>query len=98
MKKINNCLRKVFDLPCYDGRKSFYGKAKVEEIGTVSILYSYDTPICVYDTKKGTFTRLWNGYSATTIRHVNSFLCLYDLPGGGKKWWSSLEVDKEVSI
>lgn len=22
---------KVYDLPCYDGRKSFYGKAKVIE-------------------------------------------------------------------
>lgn len=96
--KINNYLREVFDLPCYDNRQSFYGKAKVEEVGAARVLYSYDTPVCVYDTKKGTFTRLWDGYSATTMRHVNSFLRHYWLRGGGKKWWDSLEVDKEVSI
>lgn len=96
--KINNSLREVFDLPCYDSRKSFYGKAKVEENGTVFVLYSYDTPVCAYDSAKEVFTRLWNGYSATTMRHINSFLYHYGLPGGDKKWWNNLEVDKEVSI
>lgn len=96
--KINNCLREVFDLPCYDSRKSFYGKAKVEERKDFCILFSYGVPVCKYDKKNRLFTRFWGGYSVTTMRHVNSFLRLYDLPGGGKKWWSSLEVNKEVLI
>jgi len=31
-------------------------------------------------------------YSATTMRHVNSFIYFYGVPGGGKKWWDALEV------
>ena len=96
--KINNSLREFFDLLCYDNRKSFYGKAKVEENGAVFVLYSYDIPVCVYDSDKEVFTRLWDGYSTTTMRHVNSFLRHYGLPGGGKTWWIKLEVDKGVSI
>lgn len=96
MKNIRHS--EFFDLPCYDNRKSFYGKAKIEEIGAVFVLYSYDTPVCAYDSAKEVFTRLWEGYSATTMRHINSFLYHYGLHGGGKKWWDKLEVDKEVSI
>lgn len=33
-----------------------------------------------------------NGYSATTMRHVNSFLQFFGVAGGGKSWWDSLEV------
>lgn len=88
----------AFDLPCYDTRKSFYGKAKVEERKDFCILFSYDTPVCKYNKKNRLFTRLWGGYSATTMRHVNSFLYHYSLPWGDKKWWTSLEVGKEVSI
>lgn len=87
-----------FELPCYDSRKSFYGKAKVKENGTVFVLYSYDTPVCAYDSVKKVFVRLWKGYSATTMRHINSFLYHYGLPEGDKKWWNNLEVDKEVLI
>lgn len=75
-----------------------YGKAKVEERKDFCILYSYDVPVCKYNKKDELFTRLWHGYSATTMRHINSFLCLYNLSGGGKKWWDNLEVGKEVSI
>ena len=81
-----------FDLPVMDGtRKSFYGKAKVIEHdnGDISLI-SYSTLVCIIHNRK--FEKLWDGYSATTMRHVNSFLLFYNLPGGGKSWWDKLEV------
>lgn len=37
---------------------------------------------------------MWGGYSATTMRHVNSFLSFYDMNGGGKSWWNMQPVEK----
>lgn len=83
---------RVFDLPCFDGRKSFYGKAKVIECKEGQYLQSYNTLVCFmsYD---GKFNRLWDGYSVTTIRHINSFMRFIGLPSlGGKSWWDRLQV------
>lgn len=75
-----------------DRRKSFYGKAKVLELDNgETVLQSYDTFVCKI-TKSGEFVRLWSGYSATTMRHVNSFLQRFGIPGGGKAWWDALPV------
>ena len=84
-----------YDLkPIHDSRKSFYGKAFVGVVENsrekIITLWSYNTPVCeIYN---GVFYRLWNGYSATTMRHVNEFCAQYGINGGGKKWWDSLEV------
>lgn len=62
----------------YDSRKSFYGKARVNELPNGSkVLYSYDTP--VVGIREGKVTLLRRGYlgwssSATTLRHVKDFL------------------------
>ena len=79
---------KKYTLPVVcDSRKSFYGKAYVIETDNgEKILQSYETEVCMIDAS-GTFARMWNGYSATTMRHVNNFLALFDIDGGGKKWW-----------
>jgi hypothetical protein len=75
-------LKKMRDLqPIYDGRNSFYGKAKVYSEGDGEYkLYSYDTLVC---TLRG------NGYylnydidysllfSNTTLRHIKEFLRQY---------------------
>ena len=37
---------------------------------------------------------MWGGSSPTTIRHINSFLQLYNIPGGGKAWWTAQEVEE----
>lgn len=64
--------------PEYDSRKSFYGKAKVDERPDGSkVLYSYGTPVCMI--KDGKATLLKKGYlgwasSQTTLRHVKEFL------------------------
>ena len=69
--------------------KSFYGKAKViEKDNGETVLLSYDTEVCKI-TSGGEFVRLWSGYSATTMRHINSFLQLVGIAGGGKAWWDA---------
>ena len=74
-----------------DRAKSFYGKAKVIEKDGETLLQSYDTIVCKID-KNGEFVRMWDGYSATTIRHVNSFLQLVGIAGGGKAWWDAQTI------
>lgn len=76
---------KEYDLPCFDYRKSFYGKAKViENDNGEKVLRSYNTEVCKI-TNGGEFVRLWSGYSYTTMRHINSFLRFFGIAGGGKK-------------
>ena len=85
--------RKIFDLPVMANRqKSFYGKAKVIEYANgEKALQSYNTIVCKINTS-GEFIRLWSYESATTMRHINSFLSFYGLPGGGIAWWRSQKV------
>lgn len=82
---------KVFELTPINGRKSFYGKAKVIERDNGDIeLMSYNT--IVARIRNGNFERLWGGYSNTTITHINAFCDVYGFGNGGKAWWDSLEV------
>ena len=68
----------------YDRVKSFYGKAKVIEKDGETLLQSYDTTVCKID-KSGEFVRMWEGYSVTTMRHINAFIEMFGISGGGKK-------------
>jgi hypothetical protein len=38
-------------------------------------LKSYDTIVFEYNTTTGEFIRRWDGYSATTLKHVQMFVC-----------------------
>lgn len=64
---------KRYELIPTDGKKSFYGKAivEVEENGTET-LYSYNTPI-IKRLVSGELVKLWNGWTATTGRHIAAF-------------------------
>lgn len=64
---------KEYELKPTDGRKSFYGKAvvMVEDNGTET-LYSYGTPI-VKRLASGELVKLWDGWTATTGRHIQAF-------------------------
>lgn len=64
---------KIYELKPTDGRKSFYGKAVVivEDNGTET-LYSYDTPI-IKRLVSGELVKLWDGWTATTGRHIQAF-------------------------
>lgn len=62
-----------YELAPTDGRKSFYGKAivEVDKAGNKT-LYSYGTAI-IKRLVSGELVRLWNGWSATTGRHIKAF-------------------------
>lgn len=64
---------KEYELKPTDGRKSFYGKAvvMVEDNGTET-LYSYNTPI-IKRLVSGELVKLWDGWTATTGRHIQAF-------------------------
>lgn len=83
-----------YELTPVDGRKSFYGKAVViEKDNGENVLQSYNTEVCKV-TNNGEFVRLWGGgYSATTMRHINSFLQFVGIAGGGKSWWDAQTVE-----
>ncbi|HPE95289.1 MAG TPA: hypothetical protein PLT66_04395 [Bacillota bacterium] len=70
---------KIFDLPCMDTRKSFYGKAQCIEMedGTKQ-LKSYNTIVCEINAA-GLFNMLWDGQSQTTTRHIKSFKQFYNM-------------------
>ena len=84
---------KMFELIPNNGRKSFYGKAKVidYENGIVSLL-SYNTIVCSIDTKTRQFSRHWSGSSCTTSSHINSFRSLYGFKPLSSKQWQSMIV------
>ena len=87
-------IRKYELLP-NDNHKSFYGKAVVREFEHGSVLMSYGTPVVAVD-KSGKIHRLWSGYSATTMRHVNAFMANMNIPQGGKSWWTALPCETGV--
>lgn len=64
---------KMYELIPTDGRKSFYGKARVEvDKDGNETLYSYNTPI-IKRLVSGELVKLWEGWTATTGRHIAAF-------------------------
>ena len=64
---------KEFELHPVDGRKSFYGKAAVLVYGDgTEVLRSYSTNV-LKRKPDGTLVRMWDGWSATTGRHIKAF-------------------------
>lgn len=41
------------------------------------------------------FHKYWNGYSATTMRHISEFRLQNGFPAMGKKEWENLKVEAE---
>ena len=77
---------KIIELNPGTSQKSFYSKAlvRIDKDGTET-LYSYGTPIIA---RKGDKLRkLWNGWSATTGRHIKAFC------GLNKKEFDALEMN-----
>ena len=74
-------------------QKSFYGKAKYSFYEKEYFLKSYDTIVCKM-TLNRTLVRLWDGYSDTTLRHVNAFCRKCGLPKISKKDWMSMQVER----
>lgn len=91
-----------YDLcPLHTSQKSFYGKARVYAVkdspDNYYTLYSYGTAVVsVYVGPDDIpyIKRLWDGYSATTMRHVNELLMQEDFPKLSARAWRSMEVGK----
>ena len=81
---------KIYELKAMR-QKSYYGKATVYESDTIVALKSYDTFVCYIDKTTGTFYRTWDGYSATTAKHVDDFRRLNNLKPLDKKEWLNIE-------
>jgi hypothetical protein len=77
---------RVFELSPANGRKSFYGKAKVIETCRCIFLKSYDT-IVAYKDSDGSLHRTWDGWSKTTGNH------LYAFAGIRKEDWDKMPVE-----
>lgn len=98
-------IKKTIGLDYYCDRKSFYNRCGVDiDENDVCYLWSYNTYVGYYD---GEFHRTWDGYSATTMRHINAFMAYlwyehgyrkedngHGYPIGGKAWWTRLAVEK----
>ena len=55
-------------------------------------LFSHSTKVAKFNLKDGKLVRLWDGYSQTTMRHINEWLRLHWLPTITKKQWEEMEV------
>ena len=77
------------------GQKVFTEKQKLLKRTTAKKFCSPIILLFVVSRRRGWFVRMWGGYSATTMRHVNSFLSFYDMNGGGKSWWDMQPVEME---
>lgn len=85
--------------PINDRCKSFYGKASIiydNDTGNV-LLKSYNTIVCYLDKDYG-FHRTWDGYSATSMRHIREFVLQQLEHNITKKEWSSMTVEQEPII
>lgn len=85
-------------VPQYDGRNSFYGKARVYRNNEGAILLkSYETivaeihdAITTEDNQEKVIIHGW--YSATTARHINEFLQQHGYPKMSKKEMEGGEI------
>lgn len=82
---------KVYELIPANGRKSFYGKARVIETGRRVFLQSYNT-IVAYKDSDGSLHRAWDDYSPTTGNH------LYAFAGIRKKDWDKMPVEECTDV
>ena len=85
-----------YELPA-EFQKSYYKKAfVVVDYRGVKYLRSYDTVVCkIY---RGRFTRLWGGYSVTTMNHINDFINQNNYKGFSKSEWDYLPINKSVKL
>lgn len=72
--------------------EGFGGRALIIPDGNKLILRSYYTDVCRYNLKTGEFIRLWEGFSVTTLKHINIFRRFLALNTLSKREWIELEV------
>lgn len=71
--------------------EGFNHRASIRPVSGGYILTSYYTEVCaVID---GTFRRLWDGYSVTTLKHINLFCDFLGLKGFNKRSWIETKTE-----
>ena len=75
---------KILDLKPLNGQKSFGGKAQIILIGSTIQLRSFETIVAEYNTQEE-IINVFDWFSSTTAKHVNSFLELYGFRNVSKK-------------
>ena len=83
----------IYDLVPRNGRKSFYGKAKVIVIGNRHYLRSYDTIMGCIEFGTGKVHRYSNYHSTTTGAHVKSFF-----PNADAFWKTPIEKNPFLTV
>jgi hypothetical protein len=72
-------MENIFELTPINGRKSFYGKAKVIVNNNVAKLVSYTTVICELNLITNQFTQIESKLSNTTRTHLKAFKSYYSI-------------------
>ena len=76
---------KILDLKPLNGQKSFGGKAQIIIMnGNTIQLRSFETIVAEYNTKEDVIN-VFDWFSMTTAKHINSFLELYGFRNVSKK-------------
>lgn len=70
--------------------EGFGNRASVKEDGNRITLTSYYTEVC--EIASGEFKKTWDGFSATTLKHINIFCRYYGFPTFSKREWIELET------
>lgn len=61
-------------------------------------LTSYYTDVCSYNPGSNTFIKLWDGYSATTMKHIDTFLDIFNKRGFNKRDWIALDCNMNYTL
>lgn len=75
---------KILDLKPLNRQKSFGGKAQIIINGSIIQLRSFETIVAEYNTKEE-IVNVFDWFSLTTSKHINSFLELYGFRNVSKK-------------
>ena len=76
---------KILDLKPLNGQKSFGGKAQIIIMnGNIIQLRSFETIVAEYNTKEDVIN-VFDWFSMTTAKHINSFLELFGFRNVSKK-------------
>lgn len=75
-------------------QKSFYGKAVVIDSGNRYLLKSYDTIVASIPKTNKYLIKHWDGYSVTTMKHINDFCRFYGVPTVNKKTWCEMDAER----
>lgn len=72
----------------------FNGRAVIIPIENGYVLKSYETEVAAI--VGGSFFKLWNGYSVTTMKHINAFRDYFGLTQIGKREWVEMATPETV--